>query len=151
MPESNNKEPESETNLEWMIRPCGMYKEEYNDCKCMKARFHQYYIFGEFLDCTQWKIDYDNCYLWQKYKNKEALDELIKSEKTRRMERLRNHYNNNVWERRDKPPENWDAPLPDWLQEKHKNSYLHHAKKKLERELENRQEYDNNSSSCILM
>lgn len=50
--------------------------------------------------------------------------DLIESEKTRRLRRLRAHYENDVWQRRDKPPENWNAPLPKWLDEKNKNSYL---------------------------
>lgn len=49
-----------------------MYKEEYKDCKSIKARFHQYFIFGETVDCEQWKIDYDNCNLWSEHKDKEA-------------------------------------------------------------------------------
>ena len=64
MPEPNstmkNTTPEEEIPYGWLIKPCEMYKEEYKDCKSIKARFHQYFIFGETLDCEQWKIDYDN-------------------------------------------------------------------------------------------
>lgn len=49
-----------------------MYKDEYDDCTSIKARFHQYFIFGEILDCEQWKTDYHNCYQWQKHKSEEA-------------------------------------------------------------------------------
>lgn len=54
------------------MRPCMMYKDEYDDCTSIKARFHQYFIFGETIDCNQWKTDYNNCYQWQKYKSEEA-------------------------------------------------------------------------------
>lgn len=49
---------------------------------------------------------------------------MIESEKQRRIKRLRPHYENDVWEKRDKPPENWNVPLPEWMQKKFENSYL---------------------------
>ncbi|XP_032686579.1 UPF0545 protein C22orf39 homolog [Odontomachus brunneus] len=110
--------------LEWMVRPCMIYKAEYDDCTSIKARFDQYFVFGEPIDCTQWKTDYLNCYQWEKYKSEEAFNDLIESEKQRRIKRLQPHYENDVWEKRDKPPENWNAPLPEWLQKKYENSYL---------------------------
>lgn len=102
------------------------------------------------LDCDQWNTDYRNCYQWQKYKSEEAYvrklilctitinkkkrrekrkwffaqAELIASEKQRRLERLRPHYRNNVWKRREEPPENWNAPLPEWMQKEYKDTYL---------------------------
>ncbi|XP_020282872.1 UPF0545 protein C22orf39 homolog [Pseudomyrmex gracilis] len=110
---------------DWMIRPCLVYKDEYDDCTSLRARFNQYFIFGETLDCNQWNTDYRNCYQWQKYKSDEAYDQLIESEKKRRLQRLRAHYANNVWEKREKPPDNWNSPLPEWMQKDFENSYLH--------------------------
>lgn len=49
-----------------------IYKSEYDDCVSTRARFHQYFVFGEQIDCTQWKTDYLNCYQWEKYKSEEA-------------------------------------------------------------------------------
>lgn len=49
---------------------------------------------------------------------------MIASEKKRKLERLKPHYQNKVWKKRDKPPENWNAPLPEWIVEKDKNTYL---------------------------
>ncbi|KAF3421149.1 hypothetical protein E2986_09081 [Frieseomelitta varia] len=134
MPEPNSaveNVPEEEIKDEWLIRPCVVYKEEYADCTSIKARFHQYFIHGEILDCKQWKIDYENCNLWTEHKNKKACYELINSEKTRRVNRLKDHYKNDIWERRDKPPENWNAPLPKWLEERNSNSYLKIVNEKL--------------------
>lgn len=49
-----------------------IYKAEYDDCTSIRARFNQYFIFGEILDCSQWKTDYANCYKWQKDKSEKA-------------------------------------------------------------------------------
>ncbi|KAG5322425.1 CV039 protein, partial [Pseudoatta argentina] len=125
---------EEETPLrydEWMIRPCMVYKDEYDDCSSIKARFHQYFIFGETVNCYQWKTDYHNCYQWKKNKSEEAYDALIKSEKQRRYNRLHAHYQNDVWEKRKKPPENWNTPLPEWMQKEFENSYLHIRSKEI--------------------
>ncbi|XP_071557994.1 synaptic plasticity regulator PANTS [Temnothorax nylanderi] len=119
------KEEKPPREYEWMVRPCMVYKDEHDECTSIRARFHQYFIFGEMLDCDQWKTDYHNCYQWQKYKSEEAYDELIRSEKERRAKRLHAHYQNNVWEKREKPPENWNTPLPEWMQKAFENSYLH--------------------------
>lgn len=45
-------------------------------------------------------------------------NDLILSEKKRRYERLAGHLKNDVWERRPNPPENWNAPLPEWMAKK---------------------------------
>lgn len=42
----------------------------------------------------------------------------------RRDERLKAHLSNDIWEKRDKPPENWSKPLPDWMEERNKNTFL---------------------------
>jgi hypothetical protein len=57
----------------FQVRPCNMYKEEYSDCTSIKARFHQYFIFGKTVDCSQWKRDFDNCVRWKDKKNSSAL------------------------------------------------------------------------------
>ncbi|XP_012277934.1 UPF0545 protein C22orf39 homolog [Orussus abietinus] len=108
----------------WIIRPCEVYKEEYSDCRSLKARFHQYFIFGKMIECSQWKTDYSNCQKFFSSGNETAYKNLIESEKKRRQERLTAHYGNNVWEKRTEPPENWNSPLPEWLVNKQKNSYL---------------------------
>ena len=50
-----------------------MYKEEYSECTSIKARFHQYFIFGKSVDCSQWKRDFENCVLWRDNHNSNAL------------------------------------------------------------------------------
>ncbi|XP_058803355.1 UPF0545 protein C22orf39 homolog [Phymastichus coffea] len=109
---------------EFMIRPCYLYEAEFHECERPKGRFHQLFIFGDYLDCNQWKRDAQLCKKWQEKKDEKARAELIESEEKRRIERLKPHYQNDVWKKRDKPPENWNAPLPDWIVEKNKNTYL---------------------------
>ena len=55
------------------MKPCHIYKEEYKDCKSIKERFNQYFIYGEMQDCAQWNEDYKNCSLWVESNDKEAL------------------------------------------------------------------------------
>ncbi|CAK9820441.1 UPF0545 protein C22orf39 homolog [Anthophora plagiata] len=150
MPEPENitekATSQEEYDDEWMIRPCLIYKEEYRDCKSIRARFHQYFVFGKTIDCNQWKTDYNNCQQWNNKKSKEAYDKLIESEKKRRLERLKGHYGNNVWQKRDKPPENWNAPLPEWIETRRKDSYLYCLSEKLKKE-----QTDIAKSSCTIM
>lgn len=106
------------------IRPCFLYKDEYSDCTSIKARFHQYFIHGETIDCSQWKADHKNCQKWEDKQDLQAATEVIKSEERRRLERLKAHYGNTVWTKRTSPPEEWNAPLPAWLEERSKGTYL---------------------------
>lgn len=85
--------PISILNFSLQIRPCFLYKEEYNDCKSIKGRFHQYFIHGESIDCLQWKRDYDNCSRFEDNKDLKAAKAVIESEADRRKTRLKGtHY-----------------------------------------------------------
>ncbi|XP_014240098.1 UPF0545 protein C22orf39 homolog [Cimex lectularius] len=108
----------------WMVRNCDVYNDEYKDCKSIKARFHQQFVYGSFVDCSQWKRDYNNCEKWNTKKNKKAVEELIESEVARRKERLDAHFNNDIWERRDNPPAEWNDPLPERFKNRVEKSYL---------------------------
>ncbi|XP_068629844.1 synaptic plasticity regulator PANTS isoform X2 [Battus philenor] len=116
----SNLEPEDK----WLIRDCYVYKDEYKECTSFRGRFHQYFIFGEPQDCKQWKKDYDNCCKWEDKKDVKAAEAVIQSERSRRMERLRAHYRNDTWKKRDAPPADWDKPLPEWLAKRDENTYL---------------------------
>lgn len=117
--------------IPFQIRPCFLYNEEYSDCTSIKARFHQYFIEGETIDCSQWKTDYKNCQKWEDKKDLDAATAVVKSEEKRRLDRLKSHYGNTVWTKRDAPPEKWNAPLPEWLEERNKNTYLEIKAKEL--------------------
>ncbi|XP_042862443.1 UPF0545 protein C22orf39 homolog [Penaeus japonicus] len=110
--------------LSWLVRPCERYKEEYGDCTSIKAKFHQYFIYGESRDCSQWKKDYESCINYRKTKDMESLESIIESEKNRRNERLLGHYRNTVWEKRDSPPEDWNKELPEWFEKEREMSFL---------------------------
>ena len=49
---------------------------------------------------------------------------IIERERARLADRLRGHVDNDVWEKRDAPPDNWNEPLPDNLAEAAEDSYL---------------------------
>lgn len=128
-----------------------MYKEEYDDCKSIKARFHQYFIHGESTDCLQWKRDYDSCVRFEDDANDlRAAQEIILSEARRRDVRLKAHYQNSTWEKRKQPPADWAKPLPEWLQEKNKNTYLEVKANEL-REAEAGGELKNDRTLCVIM
>ncbi|XP_034951384.1 UPF0545 protein C22orf39 homolog [Chelonus insularis] len=121
--EKSDETPELREN-EWMIRPCDQYKYEYKDCRSFLGRFYQYYIDGGNHVCQQWKTDYENCKKWKKNQDEEAFNCLVESEKMHRLARWKGHLNNDVWERRQNPPSDWNDPLPDYLNERNQGTYL---------------------------
>lgn len=48
---------------------------------------------------------------------------MIANERKRLEDRLIPHLHNKVWSKREKPPEDWNKPLPQF-EELNKNSYL---------------------------
>lgn len=111
---------ELRTNL---IRPCEVYKDEYKECKSSKSRRQQIFVHGQIADCEQWSKDFDNCQKWTWQSNEDAAKSIIESEIQRIDERLKPHLYNKVWKKRDKPPEDWNKPLPEF-EKLTKNSYL---------------------------
>ncbi|KAL0272286.1 UNVERIFIED_CONTAM: hypothetical protein PYX00_005322 [Menopon gallinae] len=108
----------------WMIRPCEEYEDERAECKLIRSRFHQYFVHGEVTDCNVWARDATNCKKCLDERDNRACLALIGSESIRRLKRLEGHRNNDVWERRSAPPENWDRPLPEYWHQKNKHSLL---------------------------
>lgn len=68
--------------------------------------------------------------------DKEAAAMLIKSELERKAARLQAHLNNDTWTKRDNPPKDWTKPLPDFMIERNKDSYLEIKEKELREEEE---------------
>ncbi|XP_046390655.1 UPF0545 protein C22orf39 homolog [Ischnura elegans] len=124
MEETTATEKTDENPFMWLVRPCSIYKEEYSDCTSIKGRFHQYFIHGSTIDCAQWGRDADNCVRWEENKDAKALESLIESERNRRTGRLETYIKNDVMTLRKSPPEDWNKPLPGWMQEEYKTSYL---------------------------
>ncbi|XP_042144341.1 UPF0545 protein C22orf39 homolog [Ixodes scapularis] len=108
----------------WMVRPCEWYLEEYKDCKSIRARFHQYFVFGSTIDCEDWSKDYGNCLKFRAEKDVDALRSVVESEEKRKKERLDASLRNDVWDLRSEPPKDWNGPLPDWMEQRLSNSYL---------------------------
>lgn len=106
------------------IRPCSVYKDEYKECKSLRGRFNQYFIYGESLNCDQWRDDYNNCQKFSWFNDKEAAKSIVQSELNRRAARFKAHYDNDVWTKRESPPADWAKPLPDFMVERNKNTYL---------------------------
>lgn len=106
-----------------------MYKGEYKECKRIKGRFNQYFVFGEFQDCQDWADTYNNCQKYSWGKNKDAAIDVIKSELERREKRLKPYRENDIWTKRDGPPEDWSKPLPEFMIERNRNSYLEYMGK----------------------
>ncbi|XP_011308933.1 UPF0545 protein C22orf39 homolog [Fopius arisanus] len=126
-PEGNQKNDEPEEKIwphEWMLRPCDMYYSEYRVCNSIRGKFNQIFVEGEVADCTQWKVDYEKCIQWKKSGDQQSYEDLVASEKVRRLNRLKGHYANDVWTKRQAPPEDWDAPLPDWLAKRDAKTFL---------------------------
>ncbi|KAL5017513.1 hypothetical protein ScPMuIL_007102 [Solemya velum] len=135
----------------WMVRPCEIYREEYNDCSGFKGRFQQHYVFGQSQDCGKWKEDYENCIKFRNNnKSLDALNCIIKNERERREIRLRNAKRNDIWEYRTKPPEEWTSTLPGW-DEQHENSLLSQAEKVRERQGQAATSSSEKNSSCAIL
>ena len=129
----------------WMLRECDRYKDEYNGCSSIKGKFYSYYIDGKFSSCDEWKKNYKDCKLWVSNTDKDAAKRVIEREEKRISERLRGHYQNDIWESRAKdeiPPADWDKPLPDHLAEAAEDSYL--------KQYEDSQKDDQDVSSTVL-
>lgn len=95
-------------------------------------------MYGEYLNCDQWRDDYNNCQKWSWFQNKDAALEIIKSEMKRHGERMKAHTDNTTWTKRDKPPNDWNAPLPDWMEKRNENTFLAFKAKELREEEEER-------------
>ncbi|XP_037946076.1 UPF0545 protein C22orf39 homolog [Teleopsis dalmanni] len=134
----------------WSIRSCSLYKDEYDNCTSIKARFHQYFVDGENTDCTQWKTDYDNCIAYEESERRDvtAGEAIIKSEQQRRETRMKAHYGNTTWKKRSSPPDDWSKPLPEWLTKRYENSYLKLKQMELEGQLPVEKE---SKSYCTIM
>lgn len=105
------------------VRDCLDYEIEYKKCRSLRGKFHQYFIFGELLDCTHYKKKWKNCNKCMENDFKACAD-LIRDENELREKRIKNHLANDVWEKREKPPSDWNKELPEWLKERQKYSYL---------------------------
>merc|ERR1712062_472355 len=110
----------------WMLRECQSYHEELKSCESFKGKFNQFYIEGKTADCSQWREDHEDCKNWTNNSDEEAAKRIIERDRKRIKVRLEGHYGNDVWEKREKPPseEEWNKPLPEYMTERQRQSYL---------------------------
>ncbi|XP_055636935.1 UPF0545 protein C22orf39 homolog [Toxorhynchites rutilus septentrionalis] len=150
LPQPKTPEEENIANNLWSIRPCFVYNEEYDDCTSIRGRFHQYFIHGETVDCTQWKRDFDNCVRFERnQRDTKSAIELIESERKRRAERMSAHYRNDVWKKREKAPDDWSKPLPEWLLKEYESSYLESKAREMRGEIQPSD--DSGRTMCVIM
>ena len=121
----------------WMLRECDVYKDEYKACSSMKGKLYSYYINGKIRgECDNWKQNYQDCKLWVDNTDESAAKRIIEREEKRIFERLKGHYQNDIWETRsedERPPPEWNKPLPDHLADASEDSYLKQYKENLEK------------------
>lgn len=53
-----------------------------------------------------------------------AAKKVIDSEAARRKARMKAHYGNNIWKKRENPPDDWAKPLPEHISKEYENSFL---------------------------
>lgn len=98
-----------------LVRPCERYIQMYKSCKSIRGRIHQYYVYGELLDCSHHSANYQACLKFRKTKDFDDLKGVIEWEKNMMETRLQAERQNNTWTLRDKPPEDFNTPLPEFL------------------------------------
>ncbi|RWS14887.1 hypothetical protein B4U79_09260 [Dinothrombium tinctorium] len=109
---------------EFKVRPCQWYYDEFRECSRYLSRFHQRFVFGKTLDCSGWKNDYEDCLAFRDNADFHSLKRVLDNESKRQQKRKDSLTANNVWKYRQTPPEDWNKPLPQWLIERTKGSYL---------------------------
>lgn len=122
--DDTNKPSENKSALN--LLPCDHYDHEHHACSSFMGRLNNYYTGVQisredcarfrdlFIDCGRYHRDPEN--------NFDALLKLNKYENELMRRRADAARANDVWERRSRPPSDWNAPLPDWCQERIKNS-----------------------------
>lgn len=50
------------------------------------------------------------------------------------MQRLKAHYLNDTWKKRNSPPEDWAKPLPEYIQKEYEATYLNIKSKEMKGE-----------------
>lgn len=123
VPEQFECEP-TDANLKdaHLIRPCERYMELYRSCKSILSRIHQYYVYGETLDCSPHVNNYNACLSFRKSKDVSLLDTIISWEKDFINIRMKTVEQNKAWKMRETPPADFDGPLPEFIVKRNRNS-----------------------------
>lgn len=133
----------------WKIRPCHIYKDEYKECRSIKGRFQQYFVYGEILDCSSYAADVNDCINFEDKGDYHSAKRIINNEDRRRKDRMQGHLDNDVWNKRSKPPDDFNKPLPEFITKRYENSYLEMKNKEMKGEAPPDQIKE--PSYCVLM
>ncbi|WAR03667.1 CV039-like protein [Mya arenaria] len=90
---------------------CDYFKTEFETCKHWKSKINQKYLYGETLDCSHDEQMYDMCMDYQRTSDKNLEHQLAFQEYSRSLFRRQNARENDVWEYRTEPPEDWNLPI----------------------------------------
>uniref|UniRef100_A0A6G1SEM9 Synaptic plasticity regulator PANTS n=1 Tax=Aceria tosichella TaxID=561515 RepID=A0A6G1SEM9_9ACAR len=113
-----------------LVRPCERYRELFSSCKSIRGRIHQYYVYGELLDCSPNQDNYNACLNYRKTKDLKFLSKIIEWEKNLIMTRTNAERQNKTWQFRDSPPEDFNGPLPEFLAKRQANSLFNREPEK---------------------
>ncbi len=116
----------------WMVRKCDAYYAELKNCRQWRGRLHQYYVHGKVDSCENWKLNYEDCLSWKTSADPAAVERIVGREKERIADRMRGHLANDVWERRETPPSDWNKLLSDHLTDAQEESHLKRYREKQE-------------------
>lgn len=112
--------------------PCDHYEYEYKSNCNIFGRFKRFLHADESIDfdCDQLKDLFYSCvkYRDDPSRNLECFLKLKPYENNLIKKRIESIKQNNVWQLRKVAPSDWNAPLPDWCQERIKNSYWYKNK-----------------------
>lgn len=106
----------------YLVRVCEEYKSLFKNCKRISSRIHQYYVYGDLLDCNIHNDNYSHCLNYRKKKNLDSLNPIIEWENAVMDARNKSVLNNKAWQLRDRPPIDFDGPLPEFLRRRQKES-----------------------------
>lgn len=129
---NNNKDQENLLNL----LPCDHYEYEFRNCTSFRNKLYNYYMGVEksAAECDYYNQLFVACVKY-KHNPAENFDSLLKLNKyeselvERRAQAARA---NDVWQLRrpNEPPSDWNAKLPDWCEERLKDTYWYKSAKK---------------------
>lgn len=97
--------------IEQIVR-CQTYRDDFKDCESKAERKEQRYIYGEEISCKHFENAYNNCEAYREYRDKAALEKLIKYEEVKAKFRMNNAKQNDVWRYRTSPPDDWNLKVP---------------------------------------
>ena len=79
---------------------------------------------GKYENCDIKQTNFNDCNALSGSYDEDAAQRLVEFEESRIAKRLQAHFDNDVWEKRSEPPEDWNKPLPEGLAKLSENSLL---------------------------